>query len=89
MIHYIFATTGPYAVLREKYEVSIILLLIVLQVQYSVIIIPLSRPWRIMLKLFPIFLFSYSHTFHPFFFFNVPIFLDFSNKIVKKRALIS
>ena len=44
-----------------------------------------ARPWRIMLKLFPIFLFSYSHTFHPFFFFSVPIFLDFSNKIVKKK----
>ena len=37
MIHYIFATTGPYAVLREKYEVSIILL-IVLQVQWNLII---------------------------------------------------
>ena len=57
ILHYIFATIGPYAVLREKYEVSIILLLLVLQVQYTCstcfIIIPLKATVCSMFPFFP------------------------------------
>ena len=43
------------------------------------------RPWRIVLKFLPIFLFFYSPIFHLLFnpfFFNVPIFLEYTIRVI-------
>ena len=50
---------------------------------YAIVESIYTRPWRIMLKFLPIFLFFHSPIFpfiQPIFLFNVPIFLEYASR---------